>query len=95
MEEGAFEGQRLLLHADHVEPSCVLRWNGAAFEPFQQLTPSNARSAPGFGLGLAVVKAVADVHGARVSAYARPGGGLRIEVAFPLATQPRNDAAPP
>jgi len=53
------------------------------FEPFQQLSSQNTRSAGGLGLGLAVVKAVADAHGAQINARARPSGGLRVEVAFP------------
>lgn len=51
------------------------------FEPFEQ-----RRSSTGFGLGLAIVQAIADAHGARITARARPSGGLRVEVAFPLAT---------
>ncbi len=55
------------------------------FEPFHQGPAQNASSAPGLGLGLAVVKAVADAHGAVVSARARRAGGLRVDVAFPTA----------
>ncbi|GAA2877289.1 hypothetical protein Acy02nite_62700 [Actinoplanes cyaneus] len=46
------------------------------FRPFD-------RGGPGGGTGLAVVRAVADAHGATVSIVARPEGGLVIEVAFP------------
>jgi two-component system, OmpR family, sensor histidine kinase VanS len=38
--------------------------------------------AGGLGLGLAVVKAVADAHDAVVTARPRPAGGLRVEVAL-------------
>jgi signal transduction histidine kinase len=62
------------------------------FEPFQQLSSPTARSAAGFGLGLAVVKPVADAHGALITARTRPRGGLRVEVAFPAATKPRDAA---
>lgn len=55
------------------------------FEPFERLVSPGAHAAGGLGLGLAVVKAVADAHGASVGARARPGGGLRVEVAFPSA----------
>ena len=37
----------------------------------------------GHGLGLAIVRAIADAHGAALTARARPGGGLDIEVTFP------------
>ncbi len=53
------------------------------FEPFEQIHPPGPDA--GFGLGLAVVKAIADAHGAHINAHARPGGGLRLEIAFPLA----------
>lgn len=53
------------------------------FVPFQRLDSRRPRSVAGLGLGLAVVKAVADAHAARITAHARPAGGLRVEVAFP------------
>jgi signal transduction histidine kinase len=52
------------------------------FEPFQRFNPRS--SSEGVGLGLAIVQAIADVHGATVTAHARTGGGLGIDVAFPL-----------
>ncbi len=61
------------------------------FEPFEQIHPSRPHA--GLGLGLAVVKAIADAHGARINAHARSGGGLRLEVGFLLATAPRDGAA--
>jgi signal transduction histidine kinase len=48
------------------------------FQPFHRLS-----SADGAGLGLAIVRAIADAHDATVTARARPGGGLGIDVAFP------------
>ena len=47
------------------------------FEPFQRLS-----SADGVGLGLSIVQAIADAHGAIVTARTRRGGGLGIDVAF-------------
>jgi signal transduction histidine kinase len=52
------------------------------FEPSQRLTSRAGRSADGVGLGLAIVQAIADSHDATVTAQARPGGGLGIDVAF-------------
>jgi signal transduction histidine kinase len=52
------------------------------FEPFQRL--GNERvGADGHGLGLAIVRAIADAHGATLTARARPEGGLDVEVRFP------------
>ena len=68
------------------------------FQPFQRLGAERVRQAAngaspgegvpggqepgGHGLGLAIVRAIADAHGAAVTARARPEGGLDIEVAF-------------
>ena len=53
------------------------------FRPFQRLTARAGRSADGAGLGLAIVQAIANAHGATLTPQARTGGGLRIDVAFP------------
>jgi len=39
----------------------------------------------GYGLGLAIVRAIAEAHAASATAFAREGGGLDIAVAFPSA----------
>ena len=53
------------------------------FEPFQRLGGERTQRTDGHGLGLAIVRAIADAHGATVTALARDDGGLDIEVAFP------------
>jgi signal transduction histidine kinase len=53
------------------------------FQPFRQLGTERTRRGEGHGLGLAIVRAIADAHGAALTARARPGGGLDIEVVFP------------
>jgi signal transduction histidine kinase len=53
------------------------------FQPFRQLDGQRIRYGEGHGLGLAIVRAIADAHGATVTASARPQGGLDIEVVFP------------
>jgi signal transduction histidine kinase len=71
---------------------------GRLFQPFQRLGAERIRRAGngaspggegpggpgpgGHGLGLAIVRAIADAHGAEVTARAQPDGGLDIEVAF-------------
>jgi signal transduction histidine kinase len=56
---------------------------GRLFQPFQRFRSPLTSAAEGVGLGLAIVRAVADAHQATVSARARSGGGLRIDIAFP------------
>lgn len=53
------------------------------FQPFQQLDSQRIRHADGYGLGLAIVQAIARSHGATITAQARPEGGLDLQVTFP------------
>jgi signal transduction histidine kinase len=53
------------------------------FQPFQRLSSQARPAANGAGLGLAIVQAIANAHDATVTAQARTGGGLGIDVAFP------------
>lgn len=52
------------------------------FQPFQQLGGERTQHEAGHGLGLAIVQAIADAHGASLTAQARAGGGLDITVTF-------------
>ena len=55
------------------------------FEPFYQAPQPLARRTGGLGLGLAIVREIAQLHGGRVAAYsAGPGAGSRFEVILPL-----------
>lgn len=51
------------------------------FEPFHRATERK----DGAGLGLSIVRAVALVHGGRVAARPRPGGGLTVTVEIPVS----------
>jgi len=53
------------------------------FEPFQQLRGRRIRHGEGHGLGLTIVRAIVDAHGAALVTRARPAGGLDIAVTFP------------
>ena len=55
------------------------------FQPFERLGGARTRHNNGHGLGLSIVHAIADAHGADLDAHARPEGGLAIEVAFAAA----------
>ena len=56
---------------------------GGLFRAFQRLGGSPSGPGEGHGLGLAIVLAIAGAHRATVTAWARSGGGLEVEVAFP------------
>jgi signal transduction histidine kinase len=64
------------------------------FQPFQRLGTNRVSRTHGNGLGLAIVRAIADVHGATLTAHARPEGGLDIRVSFPFSPE-RPPAAEP
>ena len=53
------------------------------FQPFQRLGSHAGPAADGVGLGLAIVRAIADSHGATITTQALTGGGLKIDIAFP------------
>jgi signal transduction histidine kinase len=53
------------------------------FQPFQRTGTQRTGGAHGHGLGLAIVSAIAGVHGAELAVAARPEGGLGITVSFP------------
>ena len=52
------------------------------FQPFQRLAGERLRQDSGYGLGLAIVRAIADAHNAELTAHVRPQGGLNVEVGF-------------
>jgi signal transduction histidine kinase len=55
----------------------------ALFEPFRRLT-DRVGSARGSGLGLSIVRAVAQAHRGDVTATPRAGGGLAVRVILPV-----------
>ena len=55
------------------------------FERFYQGADPDAGARGSLGLGLALVKRIADAHGGRVQADNRPGGGARVVLELPLA----------
>ncbi|MGW6795669.1 sensor histidine kinase [Streptomyces chartreusis] len=55
------------------------------FEPFRRLCFDRADPPPGSGLGLSVVRAIAEAHGGAAIARPRPEGGLFVKVALPSA----------
>jgi len=58
---------------------------GALFERFWRAEGGRERGPGGAGLGLAIVAAIAEAHGGRVTAANAPGGGASFVVALPAA----------
>lgn len=57
------------------------------FEPFYRL-PGHAEAEGGVGLGLALVRQIAQHHGGRVSVQPRPGGGSCFSLQLPASGPP-------
>jgi signal transduction histidine kinase len=55
------------------------------FQPFRRLSADRIHSARGAGLGLSIVRAVAQTHHGSVEASPRPGGGLVVTLLLPAA----------
>jgi signal transduction histidine kinase/ActR/RegA family two-component response regulator len=69
------------------------------FEPFRQADGSASREHGGLGLGLAIAKQLAELHGGTIAAHSQgPGTGARFEVRLPsVVARPgagRDDGAP-
>ncbi|HWF22446.1 MAG TPA: ATP-binding protein [Acidimicrobiales bacterium] len=56
------------------------------FEPFQRLGAERTGHHEGLGVGLSIVKAIAEVHGATVTTRPRAQGGLDITLSFSRST---------
>ena len=52
-------------------------------QPFQRLGTERTSHSDGLGLGLSIVQAIAQAHGAALTIRPQPGGGLQAEVSFP------------
>ncbi len=58
----------------------------AVFTPFKRLDRAKERGSHGFGLGLAIVRRVAEAHGGEALMQAAPGlGGARLLMRWPLS----------
>ena len=58
---------------------------------FERFYRGRSRRRPhgSLGLGLALVKRIADAHGGRVHAANEPAGGARVVLELPLSPPPR------
>ena len=54
------------------------------FEPFYMVDKSRSKKNGGSGLGLALVRRIADAHGARLEVDSAPGQGTAVRVILPL-----------
>ena len=55
------------------------------FARFYKVESANGIASPGSGLGLSIVKAIAERHGGRVFAESAPGDGTTFTIELPTA----------
>jgi signal transduction histidine kinase len=79
------QNSRAVLSVANTGPAVPATAEDRLFQPFQRLGAERVSHTHGNGLGLAIVRAIADVHGAALTANARSEGGLDIHVSFPAS----------
>ena len=81
------------VHHDREKAQIVFQDHGAGisaadlphvFERFYRGDPSRTRATGGFGLGLAIAKALVEAYGGTISAESAPGKGTRMTVELPV-----------
>jgi signal transduction histidine kinase len=74
---------RAVLAVANTGPAIPPEAVGRLFQPFMRLDGRRVHHEGGHGLGLSIVRAIAAAHGAAITARARRGGGLSIEITLP------------
>jgi signal transduction histidine kinase len=78
------QGQTAVLQVCDQGPGVPLALQDRIFEPFYRLPGASEREG-GVGLGLALVKSIAQRHGGGVSCRNRPEGGACFEIQLPIS----------
>jgi signal transduction histidine kinase len=86
---------RAVLTVANTGPAIPPEAVGRLFQPFLRLGGRRVHHDNGHGLGLAIVRAIAAAHGASITAHARRGGGLAIDVTFPPAASAHGNPSEP
>ena len=87
-------GDRVVLAVHDSGPGVPAAWRARIFDVFQRVPGAKAGSETprGAGVGLAVCRAIARVHGAELALRDRAGGGASFEVALPIVPLPAEHA---
>jgi len=79
---GRAEGKAQIVFEDH-GPGIAPDDLPHVFERFYRSDPSRNRATGGFGLGLAIAKALVEAYGGTITAESEPGKGTRMRVELP------------
>jgi signal transduction histidine kinase len=81
------EGSRACLVVENGGPVLAQSDVDQLARPFRRLGAERTGSERGSGLGLSIVKSIAESHGGTLELQARNDGGLRVVITLPLALQ--------
>ncbi len=76
------DGPRTVVHVDDDGPGIAPEDRERLFEPFTRAEPGRERETGGVGLGLAIVRSVAEWHGGGARIEASPLGGARVSISW-------------
>jgi signal transduction histidine kinase/ligand-binding sensor domain-containing protein/CheY-like chemotaxis protein len=62
------------------------------FDRFYQVDETNTRAQPGTGIGLALARELAELHGGTIEVASEPGGGATFTVTIPVGDTTSNEA---
>ena len=74
----------VIIRVEDVGPGLSPDFAKKAFEPFARSDPSRSRRYGGSGLGLSVVRAIAEAHGGGASYRSSARGGATFEISLPI-----------
>lgn len=86
-------GQQVTISIADSGPGVPEESIGRLFDRFYRTDTARSRENGGSGLGLAICKSIVEAHQGTISATNAPGGGLKIDIHFPLwstASSPGN-----
>jgi heavy metal sensor kinase len=80
------EAGTAIITVDDTGPGFPPDFLATAFEPFSRSDLARSRTDGGAGLGLAIVRAVAEAHGGSADASNHPSGGARVILRIPVSS---------
>lgn len=82
----SLEGETAIIAVADQGPGIPQELRERVFEPFFRVDSARSRQSGGTGLGLALVRAIAELHGGSASVEEAPTGGARFTLKIPVVT---------